>query len=60
MFYLFYSIAKDEAKKQELAKTKALEEVAERRESDKARSIEIAERELAYEKEKKRQIAIEQ
>jgi hypothetical protein len=57
---LFYEIAKDEAKKQELAKIKALEEVAERRERDEARSKEIAARELAYEKEKKRELAIEQ
>ena len=60
MCYLFYEIAKDEAKKQELAKIKALEEVAERRERDEARSKEIAARELAYEKEKKRELAIEQ
>ena len=44
MFYLFYEIAKDEAKKQEIAKIKALEEVAERRERDEARSKEIVER----------------
>jgi hypothetical protein len=60
MFYLIYSIAKDEAKKQELAKIKALEEVAERRERDEARRKECAERELAYEKEKKREQEIEQ
>ncbi len=60
MCYLFYEIAKDEAKKQELAKIKALEEVAERRERDESRSKEIAARELAYEKEKKRELAIEQ
>ncbi len=60
MFYLIYSIAKDEAKKQELAKIKALEEVAERRERDEARRKELAERELAYEKEKKRELELEQ
>ena len=60
MFYFFYEIAKDEAKKQALAKIKALEEVAERRERDEARSKEIAARELAYEKEKKRELEVEQ
>ena len=60
MFYLFYDAAKDEAKKQELARIKAAEEVAERRARDEARSKEIAARELAYEKEKKREQEIEQ
>ena len=60
MFYLFYDAAKDESKKQELAKIKALEEVEERREREEAHRKECAERELAYEKEKKREIAIEQ
>ena len=60
MFYLFYEIAKDEAKKQELARIKVLKEAQERCEREEARRKEIAERELAYEKEKKLEIAIEQ
>lgn len=60
MFYLFYEISKDEAKKQELARIKALEEVEERRARDEARKKELAERELAYEKEKKRELELEQ
>ncbi len=60
MFYLFYDAAKDEAKKQEIAKIKADEEIEERRVRDEARKKELAERELAYEKEKKREQEIEQ
>ena len=60
MFYLFYDTAKDEAKKQEIAKIKAAEEVEERREREEASRKEIVERELAYEKERKLEQEIEQ